>query len=927
MPELKGNKNDKLFARSLVFAKSHEVQPIDDHTIAISVIIPCFNAKKFIKPCLESLSRQTLQQDYFEVICIDDCSTDETVSIIEMYKDSIKNLRVIKHTINKKQGAARNTGIEHAKGKYITFLDSDDYFRIDALEVLANSAKNHDLLLFQHILTRFDIPFVPKKSNRRIPGDLKQSAINGCIGWWPVGLLISRELINNNMIRFREGVFFEDIDFVVKVAFHSNTFYILNEAFYYYIQRGDSTVNLMNIKKIDDSILAVTETLNYIQHTFPKYYTPYKEQALSWLLLQMRRLFINHSKTENTIEYAEHLINAIASQDEIAFLASLFTDRIRTAFTSDYLRNLKKLKANKSKYTKELLQVSNPWNSRFNEILKDKIVFYCEANYHILSAVPIVRLLKIKGFEPVIIDATKSKSFTANRVTTSEQKKAYSDIEVYEVDVSQELPFSTLSKAFIFMNDVTYTKELIFENFGQGIPTIGFYEGINDDYNLDREAIRRPYRSLDALLLPGVYQAGFYHDRLYKVVGLPNVHRLYNQPYIPPKKRQVVINVNFTYGVLECRRDVFVKTAVQACQELEIDYVISQHPADKANLINYNCSKESVYDLIKTSKILISRFSTTILEALSMGRGVVYYNPVNEKVPKFKDSMDAYSTAENIDELKDAIIYELQYSETTGSTRDRALEFLNYHCNILEGKNPENSAADAIEELLLNIEPPVAFKKELAVEQINDDVTPDLKSLLTSRSPEVYPVFNKIQKSVNILKTNNWRYTQQSIPSNSSPKSHVVITYHAKKLDQTRRIQVLLKFRTKSNCQLNISIKGKEGDFTKNFEFLYSFEKGKQLVEHSITFLKEIITLEINVTANQQVDYLVRIRPRVYVLTEGVYTVTKLKRIISIDNYFNIFTSSIHSLSNKYINKLINHNNILSRLINKVLWHIRYELK
>ena len=94
----------------------------------ISIIIPIYNAEKFLAKCLDSILAQTYKN--FEVICVDDCSTDNSLSILEQYAKQYSCIKVISHKKQKKQGAARNSGLNIAQGKYVTFIDADDY--IDA---------------------------------------------------------------------------------------------------------------------------------------------------------------------------------------------------------------------------------------------------------------------------------------------------------------------------------------------------------------------------------------------------------------------------------------------------------------------------------------------------------------------------------------------------------------------------------------------------------------------------------------------------------------------------------------------------------------------------------------------------------------------------------------------------------------------------
>ena len=94
-----------------------------------SIIIPVYNGLAHDLPiCLESIWHQPLDPSIYEVICVDDCSTDDTRRWLDEQAAKHSNMRVVKHAVNKRQGGSRNTGIRIAKGKYIIFIDQDDYF-------------------------------------------------------------------------------------------------------------------------------------------------------------------------------------------------------------------------------------------------------------------------------------------------------------------------------------------------------------------------------------------------------------------------------------------------------------------------------------------------------------------------------------------------------------------------------------------------------------------------------------------------------------------------------------------------------------------------------------------------------------------------------------------------------------------------------
>ena len=104
--------------------------------VFFSIIIPVYNGEQYIKNCLDSIYRQGVGDDDFDVICVNDCSTDNTAQVISEYGKFQKNIRLINHETNRRQGSARNTGVKVAKGDYILYIDADDTFESNALPLL-----------------------------------------------------------------------------------------------------------------------------------------------------------------------------------------------------------------------------------------------------------------------------------------------------------------------------------------------------------------------------------------------------------------------------------------------------------------------------------------------------------------------------------------------------------------------------------------------------------------------------------------------------------------------------------------------------------------------------------------------------------------------------------------------------------------------
>ena len=119
----------------------------------ISVIIPAYNAGKFIKSTLESV----INQDYenIEIILVDDVCTDNTMKIAEdVLKNSGRKFKIIHHEVNKGTCTARNTGLKNASGKYLNFMDHDDLLRKNFLSSLYNAISNNDFV-FCGIVDKF----------------------------------------------------------------------------------------------------------------------------------------------------------------------------------------------------------------------------------------------------------------------------------------------------------------------------------------------------------------------------------------------------------------------------------------------------------------------------------------------------------------------------------------------------------------------------------------------------------------------------------------------------------------------------------------------------------------------------------------------------------------------------------------------------
>ena len=121
--------------------------------LQLSIIVPMFKVEQYVEDCIRSLYRQDISTLEYEVICVDDCSPDNSAAIVERLQSEFPTLRLIHNERNKKLGGARNTGLKEAKGEYILFVDSDDMLKPNCLKQLIDlmDAGQDDYIHFNYV--------------------------------------------------------------------------------------------------------------------------------------------------------------------------------------------------------------------------------------------------------------------------------------------------------------------------------------------------------------------------------------------------------------------------------------------------------------------------------------------------------------------------------------------------------------------------------------------------------------------------------------------------------------------------------------------------------------------------------------------------------------------------------------------------------
>lgn len=233
--------------------------------ILVSIIVPVYNVAKYLDECVQSLLNQTLKK--IEIILVDDGSTDKSGEICDIYAQKDMRVQVI-HQQNGGQSRARNAGVCSAKGKYLLFVDSDDYISTEACEKLIYYATVSEAdLIWGDPLNGWD----PNRAKsfpsykKKVLGTqlLKEALDNNAYDIVPWLKLIRKDVYMNIGLEFLEGVFYEDQAFTLKLhCVPDLTMYRVDFPFYFYrTGREGSTTTVHNLKKGTDFIKVIKQMI------------------------------------------------------------------------------------------------------------------------------------------------------------------------------------------------------------------------------------------------------------------------------------------------------------------------------------------------------------------------------------------------------------------------------------------------------------------------------------------------------------------------------------------------------------------------------------------------------------------------------------------------------------------------------------------
>lgn len=291
----------------------------------LSIIIPAYNSALYITKCLISCCKQDILQSDYEIIVVDDGSTDNTKEIVCNLQKEYRNIKYI-YQDNAAQGAARNNGLRQALGKYTWFVDSDDWIKENCLSVIIATLKKNDLngLAVGHATLSGQNLKVWRTFDETKILSGKELLSKSIFLISPTYTIWKRSHLIDNKLFFKERLFHEDSEICPRLYYVSNRIGFINDILYFVYQNPVSTTRGVNPKRAFDIVTVVRElscfslTLkeknirvslnNYISEAInASLYNTYKfdgdqEKSLNKLWYENRDLF-KHLLNSNVMKY------------------------------------------------------------------------------------------------------------------------------------------------------------------------------------------------------------------------------------------------------------------------------------------------------------------------------------------------------------------------------------------------------------------------------------------------------------------------------------------------------------------------------------------------------------------------------------------------------------------------------------------------
>ncbi len=706
----------------------------------VSVVIPGKNEAAYARDCIRSLKRQTLAN--FEAILVDDGSTDSTLDVVLDEIGNDPRFKVVRTAQSVGIGLARNMGTAHASGRYVTFLDLDDFLAPDSLAARVEVAERFS-----------DLPWVAGSycwhetvDVERTPEDwvVPRGSARETFSWLShiedATFIASAPIVRRDVFLavggfddaptaedqilwfklFRWGFTLAGTESVgvayrrkptshavaTALAMRATITKLLEDRnapaaapagehgpYFYAEDLGNyrsavgftrRTAAALGMALADGSSEAAIQRLVADLETVPY-------PLVGWAV-DLRQLALGGSRRV-TRPRGERAMEGPVVREVERRVGPLIEDARRRAgqwLDATERPGLPHRGIARPVRQPRLLEVTPQSLESLTRGGRPFLMLPSSA-YHTDELIDLAEELRSRGFMPIAM--------------LNERRWATTGSALARVDVpaAKALPAGAWLDGF----DALLTFNDWGEYYGDyvqyvaGTSTISFakVEGVQDWLDHDTGRVRNAYLSAKVVLCQGENDVRALEGRRgrLEVIGSDRLEAIWTGPLPADRDPRVVGNVNFTYGVQSEHRDLWVETLRDACRRANVPLDLSLHPSESAKFPGL-AAAEPIRHLMTTDSILVSRFSTVLFEGMARGCSVIYYNPHGEQVPTFHHPEGAFDIAEDPQTLFHHI--ESARARTRSQAKERAAAFFERQVSMIPGTSVATRTADTIERSL-----------------------------------------------------------------------------------------------------------------------------------------------------------------------------------------------------------------------------------
>jgi hypothetical protein len=705
--------------------RSAVVAPTPGHRVdepAVTIVVTSRNRAELLPIALRSIQKQRFGA--FECIIVDEDSTDDALAVAQSFAAVDPRFRIVVHDSPLGLSAARNTGLVAARGRYVCFLDDDDFLLAGSLRSRLDAfrAQPDDVVgTFCDWMTIEPQVGLEAFSPRRAPQRRGTVSLSSLLDGAP--FIASSPLLRTDIVRSVGGFDerlkrVEDLDLWFRLARLGFRFVYADCIGVAYRRTQGSLVTAAPGAQLD-AILDVFDRADRPDCTVVGHGPMPAPEPLSSIAVSEPRLqqvlryvaLIAADDPDRAVATGRRGLppivrRAIDVETQLPTLTShaatrlaLGRDEIRAL--GDVLRHvLERLVPPIEEHWEPVVDLdswSQPVVARsraagppprvagdIGGAFDGAVILVPEARDHVDELGPIADQLRVRGVDVRFMVSPRTVPATL------------AELGRYTESVLPYVPAEVVrARALVMLDDWGPLKEAARIANEAGVPTFAKVDGVQDFDDAESSCRREPYRTASYILAQGDNDVAALADERCFIVGSSRLERLWASAPVTPGEHALV-NVNFDAHVAGEHRERWVASVRAALRRVGVPGLVSRHPAEGGRVAGLPEAVKPFRHEITKAGLLVSRFSTVPFEAMARGVPFVYHNPHGERLVTFAEPSGAFRVCSSEDDLVEAVAEAISWR---ASYRHRCASFFSRQIDIDPGRSAAERAADVIVKL------------------------------------------------------------------------------------------------------------------------------------------------------------------------------------------------------------------------------------